>query len=255
MTSGIYSITNNVNGKIYIGQTNDLNRREREHFSYLRGNKHSNEHLQSAWNKYGEQNFTFNILKECPIENLDNWERWYISLNKSDDKQYGYNKDKGGNANKIVSEETKRKMRENHYECSGENNPNYGKPRPKEVREKISKTRIEKGIGKGKNNPFYNRKHTEESCRKISENNKGKTAWNKGIKYIQLRGMKNPNAKYELWDNQKVHYHKSRGNGLDIRKCFLLKYDGKDIRVGGFVDFVSPTLINDFIRECDELAV
>ena len=254
MESGIYSITNKANNKIYIGQTFDLNRRKREHFSKLRGNKHQNSHLQYSWNKYGEENFKFEVLKKCSIEDMDNWEKWFISINKSYDERYGYNKDFGGNLGKVYTEESRRKMSENHYDCTGEKNPNYGKTRPQEVRDKISKTRIEKGVCKGEKNPFYGKTHSEESRKKISKNNMGRIAWNKGKKYYQIRGNKNPNARYTLWDNQKVHYHKTRGKS-DLSKCFLLKYEGKDINVGGFIDFVSPTLINEFIEGSDTLAI
>ncbi len=260
MASGIYAISNNVNNKSYIGLTNNLNRRKREHFSKLRKNKHKNKHLQSAWNKYGEENFTFDVLKECEIDDLDNWEKWFISSNNSSNRKYGYNNELGGHHNKIISEETRKKMKENHYDCRGENNPNYGKVRPKSTREKISKTRIERGICKGEKNPFYGKTHSKESRRKISENNMGKTAWNKGKKYYQIRGNKNPNAIYTLWDNQKVHYHKNTmmRNNKDSpkpKKCFILKYEGKDVNIGGFIDFTTPQLIYDMIKGGDSLAI
>jgi group I intron endonuclease len=61
----IYSIQNKVNGKCYIGSTNNLKRRWAEHKATLRGNKHHSFILQRAWNKYGEDNFKFKLLLIC----------------------------------------------------------------------------------------------------------------------------------------------------------------------------------------------
>ena len=63
---GIYQIRNKNNGKVYIGQvyaTKGANRRWLEHRAALRKGNHYNPHLQSAWNKYGEVNFSFEILE------------------------------------------------------------------------------------------------------------------------------------------------------------------------------------------------
>lgn len=61
----IYKITNTKNGKFYIGSTINEKRRKTIHFSKLRKNKHCNPHLQSAWNKYGETSFNFEIIEVC----------------------------------------------------------------------------------------------------------------------------------------------------------------------------------------------
>lgn len=63
---GIYSIINKINNKLYIGSTSDsFRKRWNLHKHHLRNNKHKNSHLQYAWNKYGEENFEFVILKSC----------------------------------------------------------------------------------------------------------------------------------------------------------------------------------------------
>lgn len=64
--SGVYRITNLTNGKFYIGSCAEFKRRSTQHRSHLRGNKHSNKHLQNAWNKYGEESFLFEVVEVIP---------------------------------------------------------------------------------------------------------------------------------------------------------------------------------------------
>lgn len=91
---GIYSIKNKINNKIYIGQSHDIESRWYHHKSDLRSNIHHNKHLQSAWNKYGEDNFDFSIIEECSISDLNNRETYWIL--KYDSLNNGYNNDLGG---------------------------------------------------------------------------------------------------------------------------------------------------------------
>jgi group I intron endonuclease len=68
MARGIYKLINVINDKFYVGSAVDLKRRKTRHFSELRKGKHSNRHLQAAWNKYGEQAFVFVVIAEIPPE-------------------------------------------------------------------------------------------------------------------------------------------------------------------------------------------
>ena len=84
MTSGIYMIENQANGKIYIGQTSDLERRKKEHLNKLKNKTHHNLHLQNSFNKYGEDNFVFKIIKKnIPYYLLDSLEKRYIDIFQS----------------------------------------------------------------------------------------------------------------------------------------------------------------------------
>ncbi len=81
--SGIYKITNTVNGKFYIGSSADINRRFYQHRRALTKRVHRNPILQKAWNKYGPEKFTFEILEECPSVNvLLEREQYYLDLLK-----------------------------------------------------------------------------------------------------------------------------------------------------------------------------
>lgn len=66
MAQGIYKIINIKNNKFYVGSAVDFTSRKRRHWWALRSQRHPNKHLQSAWNKYGEDAFKFVIVEELP---------------------------------------------------------------------------------------------------------------------------------------------------------------------------------------------
>lgn len=102
MSGGIYRIVNLVDNKCYVGQTHNFNYRKGLHFSELRNDKHKNDHLQNAFNKYGEQNFVFEILERVIIDSTLNivekrdilvpYEQKWIDFYRSNDMTFGYNK-------------------------------------------------------------------------------------------------------------------------------------------------------------------
>lgn len=62
---GVYRILNASTGDFYIGSTCNLRRRRNEHFRWLRAKKHCNPHLQRAWDLYGADKFTFEVVELC----------------------------------------------------------------------------------------------------------------------------------------------------------------------------------------------
>lgn len=88
---GIYSITNKINGKVYIGQSKDIGGRMLEHIRDLESNRHVNWHLQRAYNKYGLENFEFNVVEMCDERKLTDRENYYIDKFKTLNKHKGYN--------------------------------------------------------------------------------------------------------------------------------------------------------------------
>ena len=110
MSIGIYKIQNLLNGKLYIGQSVDIESRWRIHIVELRNNYHHNTCLQNAWNKYGEDNFLFEVIEECePMVQFER-EQYYLNiLNPFDNR--GYN---------IVRQISKDYMSDNYMikECS-----------------------------------------------------------------------------------------------------------------------------------------
>jgi len=63
-TRGIYKIECKANGKVYMGESNDIEKRWEVHIEDLSSNKHHSYKLQRDWNTYGKNNFTFDIVEE-----------------------------------------------------------------------------------------------------------------------------------------------------------------------------------------------
>ena len=79
---GIYILTNLISGNRYIGNSKNIQQRLQTHRSYLRHNYHINKHLQSAWNKYGEENFDYSILEFCEENERIKREQYYVDTLK-----------------------------------------------------------------------------------------------------------------------------------------------------------------------------
>lgn len=174
INTGIYKIENKINHKVYIGQTNNLEKREIQHFSSLRNNNHFNSYLQNSFNKYGEENFTFTVLQLCETrEELNYFETyWWEHFVKMVGKNNVYNLAHTGDA-KNTSEETRKKNSLSH---KGKTPLNKGKKASQETIEKLRISHLgQKSWNKGKH------PSSEETKRKISEASKGRNPWNKGI--------------------------------------------------------------------------
>lgn len=92
---GIYCIENIIDNRKYIGLSRDIYRRWGEHKSELRRGTHANVYLQNAWNKYGEDNFEFNIVELCDPFVICDRERYYIAEYHTLSHENGYNLTKG----------------------------------------------------------------------------------------------------------------------------------------------------------------
>lgn len=88
-SSGVYTIENLVNGKLYVGSASSdtgfncdrgFRRRWNSHLSLLRSNKHYNTKLQNSFNKYGETNFRFEILEVTSPDIAIDMEQYWINI-------------------------------------------------------------------------------------------------------------------------------------------------------------------------------
>lgn len=146
----VYSHTNKVNGKVYIGLTSmKPEARWKNGIGY-----HSGTHFRNAIDKYGWDNFDHKIIKDnLTKDEAGYWEKYYISLYNSMDRHYGYNMSSGGEngGGHPQTEETRKKISENGYHQGMK-----GKKHSEETKRKMSESRT-------------GRRFSEESKRKISE--------------------------------------------------------------------------------------
>ena len=90
----VYLLLNTVNNKSYVGQTRSKLLSQRWNKSL---NRSVNPHFRRAVQKYGPASFTREILAHCSTRaELDNLERLWISILRSDDGRFGYNIMPGG---------------------------------------------------------------------------------------------------------------------------------------------------------------
>lgn len=92
--SGVYKITNLNNNMTYIGQSTNVRNRLRAHIQSSIGiSTIASQLVHDKMAEEGLQNFTFQIIEECPKEKLNDREKYYI--NYYDSNNYGYNRTKG----------------------------------------------------------------------------------------------------------------------------------------------------------------
>ncbi len=198
--SGVYRIVNIINNKCYVGQAINIRRRKNYHFSRLRSNSHYNQHLQDAFNLYGESNFIFEILEivEFPqdfVSNMKNYRKYlepfeqkWIDFYQAAKGEYGYNgrpaagSPLGCTHNELtlikmgvsqrkrfrenpITEETKNKISESQ---KGEKSYHWG-THPADKTKGIWREQRQ-----GKNHPMYGKHHTEESNEKNRQSHLGK---------------------------------------------------------------------------------
>ena len=104
---GIYKIENKINGKIYIGQSNNIQRRFQEH--QTKGTS-SRIPVDIAIQKYGKDNFTYTVIEETTIDKLNQAEEFWINYFNS--IETGYNCSKGGEQQSIGENNGKAKLTE-----------------------------------------------------------------------------------------------------------------------------------------------
>lgn len=111
-TSGIYLCRCVDNDRCYVGQSKDLYIRiNHAHIPQLRGNRHGNNYMQHSWNKYGESSFEWEVLEYCPVELLNEREKYWIEKLNTQFPN-GFNLTTGGDNLYSRSEVSRERMRD-----------------------------------------------------------------------------------------------------------------------------------------------
>lgn len=208
MTCGIYMIKNKNTGQIYIGQSNNIERRWRDHYSHP---VKKTQYFSNAIHKYGPDAFEYYILYSCSqydIDLLNELEKYYIWKYDTYTNKKHYNMTPGGDFNPMS-------LKENALKVTGKNNPMYG--------------------CYGNKNPWYGHHHTDDAKKIMSKKKKG-----------LYKGQKHPLSKYTLWDSSFIRFLKRKGKYP--RKCFTIKYNNYIIPSFSFIEFVSCIIIFNIIK-------
>ena len=195
---GIYRILNTKNNKCYVGSTwKSFQSRLTQHLSKLNCKKHHCHHLQSAWDKYGEDIFQFEILEV--IDNKDillDREKYFIE--KFDSYLNGYNENPDPNFSPMYNENSKIKSSETH----------------KKIWEDLRNSMTEEEFEQYKKEyAEYRGKHKEV------------IPWNKGVKMTeeQTKNMKKP--KINGISKAMKEVHKKNSQLAKDRADYVLVYD------------------------------
>jgi group I intron endonuclease len=159
----LYKITNQLNGKIYIGQSKNDKYRWRQHLYFAKNPNKTGQYIHHAMAKYGAENFEFQIIAFCRNqEDANNIENTLILQYNSRDTQFGYNLTVGGNYGGH-SEETKRKLSEaTKQQIKEKGHPSQGVKRSEEARQNMSAAQQNR-----------NNNYTPEMRKRMSDSHKG----------------------------------------------------------------------------------
>lgn len=210
---GVYKITCLSSGKYYIGYSKEIEKRFHTHKMLLRASRHFNILLQRAYDKYGCDDFTFEILHTCnTIDDAKTLELQYLDDINIRPLLYNihYNNSGGDllthhpNRTEIIEKMTRtitelnnnmtKEERQQKYGQSGETNGMYGRTHTDEVKKRISELKTGNTYCKGKKasdetkhkmsivasqrigdaNHFFGKNHSEETKQKIRDANKGR---------------------------------------------------------------------------------
>jgi group I intron endonuclease len=169
----IYKYTNKLDGKVYVGQSDNLPRRHREHLRHSKKLKYISL-IDRAIGKYGYEYFTLETLEQIDADFADDREAFWIEKLNSQTPN-GYNIALGGHSTRGYKHtaESKKKMSEGHKRnlIVGPAHHLFGKPLPEWHKQKLSKFRT--GLKLGPQSPEDRKKksdaHLKTAAQKLLE--------------------------------------------------------------------------------------
>ena len=162
--SGIYRILNKINGNCYIGSSLNVEKRYKHHLSTLRHNSSRCSILQKTFNKYGEDNFEFQVILCCKpeyrlyyeqqlIRELNSQYNVFTNVSDSPLRQFTFTEQ-----SKLIAHKGKKLSEQHKHNISL---ANKGRVFSKESKDKIRKAK-------------QNTTLSQETIKKMSEAKKGK---------------------------------------------------------------------------------
>ena len=213
---GIYKVVNLKTNQVYIGKSENLEKRMHYHLTSLKGNWNKNKYLQQSFNEYGANNFKIEIVELLDNDkDLNEYEKYYIDQYQAYKPEFGFNRTYGGDGGNsyvdCMTEEEREVHWKKHKEIrSGNNNVNYNKTlyhfgvtqmylEDDEI-EEYERNGWIKGAAdyfkqeaskrtSGEKNPFYGKHHPQEIMDKIAKS-KRETLLKKGKCYRYYKGDK-----------------------------------------------------------------
>ena len=201
---GIYRIKNLVNNKCYYGSSKNIKKRWSRHKNQLNKKTHINCVLQRAWDKYGEDNFLFEVVEECDSRLLLELEQKYLNTNP--DYNIGIKSSGGDNISRNPKkDEIIKKMTDSvkkRYNSMTEDEKKQKHSKPMELNpnwkggSSFNYCECGKQIGykythcnkcrprSESNNPFFGKQHSDETKNKLSEIRKGTYSGEQNIPII-----------------------------------------------------------------------
>ena len=208
---GIYKVTNKINGKVYIGQSVDIGRRWRQHMT-----AEDDIYFHKAIQKYGVENFEWEVIEKCKKSELDERESYWIEYYDSFNK--GYNCTKGGDGGPVMhgsdhpnwkggisldpeyskqyreaNKEKRKEYYEENKEKEKERSKEYYAVNKEKMKEKMKEYReTNKEKIKEYNKQYYeeNKKKEKERSKEYYEANKEKRKEYNRQRYINKKRMK-----------------------------------------------------------------
>jgi group I intron endonuclease len=204
--SGIYKIKCLINKKVYVGSSFNITKRIKNHFSRLKNKNHINPHLQASYNKYGKDNFTWEILEQCPVDALLEREQFWMDETRCYDRAVGFNncvkadrplgyKHTDENKKRMSELKKGRKLKPEHIAKISK--ALTGRKHSEETKRKISDSKL------GEKNPMFGTKEDEDHKKERMKGCLSVPRWNKGLtknddpRILKLASWKNkttPNA-------------------------------------------------------------
>lgn len=225
MTCGIYLLTNKINGKVYVGQSVNIERRWRE---YRRKVSAAQRRLYRAFEKYGVSAFAFEVIEECAPEHLDAYEDVYIRTFKATARDSGYNIRITASGRGALSQETRQRLSESKKGTPGAiafgklNDARRGVPMTEERRAKCS--RVGRPWTEEMRAKLSGRKRTTEFCLKMKELHKGKPKseeHKKSLSAVNTNHDRDARIKADLAMGQTVK-HIAEAEGVHVQSIYQI---------------------------------